>query len=221
MKIFPENASSYGAEIDFIFWLITAVVAVGSVVVIFLILYPLLTRNKNRTQEQRYLKGDNFKQMKLIYLGIVILAIADFSFLFKEGPTWEKIEETLPKEDLHVAVIGRQWLWEFVYPGPDGKLYTADDVKKINQLYLPVNGVVHMDIQAYDVIHSVFIPNARFKQDALPGRSIKRWVKMTKTGTYPLTCAEICGIGHANMKATITVQSAADFQKTLAKLYKK
>ena len=221
MKIFPENASSYGAEIDFIFWLITSVVAVGSVVVIFLILYPLLTRNKYRTREQRYLKGNNFKQMRLIYLGIAILAIADFSFLFKEGPTWEKIEETLPENDLHVAVVGRQWMWEFVYPGPDGKLYTADDVKSINKLYVPVNGTVHLDIQSYDVIHSVFIPNARFKQDALPGRSIKRWVKMTKTGTYPLTCAEICGIGHANMKATIIVQTPEEFKKQLAKLYKK
>ncbi len=221
MKIFPENASSYGAEIDFIFWLITAVVAVGSVVVIFLILYPLLTRSKYRTSEQRYLKGNNFKQMKLIYLGIAILAIADFSFLFKEGSTWKKIEETLPQEDLHVAVVGRQWMWEFVYPGPDGKLYTVDDVKSVNQLYVPVNVVVHMDIQSYDVIHSVFIPNARFKQDALPGRSIKRWIKLIKTGSFPLTCAEICGIGHANMKATITVQTPEEFQKTLAKLYKK
>jgi len=129
--------------------------------------------------------------------------------------------ETLPQKDFHVAVIGRQWLWEIVYPGPDGKLYTADDVKKINQFYMPVNSVVHMDIQSYDVIHSVFIPHARFKQDALPGRSITRWVKMTKTGTYPLTCAEICGIGHANMKGTIIVQSQEDFKKTLTKLYKK
>jgi len=78
-----------------------------------------------------------------------------------------------------------------------------------------------MDLQAYDVIHSVFIPNARFKQDALPGRNITKWVKMTKTGTYPLTCAEICGIGHANMKADIIVLSQKDYEKQIAKLYKK
>jgi len=221
MKIFPDNASSYGAEIDFIFWLITAVAAVASVIVIFLILYPIITKNKNRSKEKQYLLGDNFKQMKLIYLGIFLLAIADFTFLLKEGPTWKKIEETLPEKDFHVAIIGRQWLWEIVYPGPDGKLYTSDDVKKINQMYIPVNAVVHMDLQSYDVIHSVFIPNARFKQDVLPGRNIKRWVKMTKTGIYPLTCAEICGIGHANMKAEIIVQTQEDFEKTLAKLYKK
>ncbi len=220
MNIFPENASSYGAEIDFIFWLITIVVAVAGVVVLFLVLYPIFNRKKDYTKEQRYLKGDNFKQLRWIYLGIVLLAIADFSFLFKEESTWTKIEETLPNKDLHIAVIGRQWMWEFVYPGPDGKLYTDDDVKAINQLHIPVNATVHMDIQAYDVIHSVFIPNARFKQDALPGRSITRWVKMTKTGEYPLTCAEICGIAHANMKATITVESEEDFNKTIAKLYK-
>lgn len=221
MKIFPENASSYGAEVDFIFWLITAVVAVAGIIVIFLMLYPIINRKKEYSNDKRYAKGNNFKQLRWIYLGIILLAIADFSFLIKEGPTWTKIEETLPDNEFHIAVIGRQWLWEFVYPGKDGKLYTADDVKKINQLYIPVDANVHMDIQAYDVIHSVFIPNARFKQDALPGRNITRWVKMTKTGYYPLTCAEICGIGHANMKANITVQSKEDFKKTLAKLYKK
>lgn len=221
MKIFPENASSYGGEVDFIFWLITGTVAVASLIVIFLILYPIVTNKKQRTKEDRYQQGKGFRSMRLIYLGIFMLAVADFFFLYKEGPTWTKIEETLPKDDFHVAIIGRQWLWEIVYPGPDGKLYTADDVKKINQFYMPVNSVVHMDIQSYDVIHSVFIPNARFKQDALPGRNITRWVKMTKTGTYPLTCAEICGIGHANMKGTIIVQSQEDFKKTLTKLYKK
>jgi cytochrome c oxidase subunit 2 len=221
MKIFPKNVSTYGAEIDFIFWLITGVAAIAAVIVIFLILYPLLTRKKNLSPEERYLKGDNFKQLKFVYIAIALMAIADFTFLILEGPTWTKIEQTLPEKDFHVAIIGRQWMWEVVYPGPDGKLYTADDVKQINKMYIPVNAVVHMDIQAYDVIHSVFIPHARFKQDALPGRNITRWVKIKETGTYPMTCAEICGIGHANMKGDIIVQSREDFEKTLAKLYKK
>ena len=221
MKFFPENASSYGSDVDFIFWLITGVITVASIIVIFLILYPILTKNKTRTREERYKKGIGFKELKLIYLGIFLLAVADFYFLYQEGPIWSSIEESLPEKDLHVIVMGRQWLWEFTYPGPDGKLYTDDDVKSINQLYIPVNKTVHMDIQSYDVLHSVFIPNARFKQDALPGRNITRWVKMTKTGKFPLTCAEICGIGHANMKATITVLPEKDFEKQLAKLYKK
>jgi len=220
MNFFPENASSYGSDVDFIFWLITGVIAVASIIVIFLIAYPILTKNKKRSRKERYIQGIGFKELKLIYLGIFLLAVADFYFLYQEGPIWTSIEETLPEKDLQIIVRGRQWLWEFTYPGPDGKLYTDDDVKSFNQLFLPVNKTIHMDIQSYDVIHSVFIPNARFKQDALPGRNITRWVKMTKIGEFPLTCAEICGIGHANMKATITVQSEKDFEKTLAKLYK-
>jgi len=221
MKLFPENASSYGGEVDFIFWLITGVITLAGIIVVFLVLYPLLTKNKKRDKRLKYVKGTSFKELKLIYLGVLLLALADFFFLYKEGPTWTKIEETLPKQDFQVVVMGRQWLWEFTYPGPDGKLYTADDVKSINRLYIPVDKVVHLDIQSYDVIHSVFIPNARFKQDALPGRNITRWIKMTKTGNFPLTCAEICGIGHANMKATVSVLSQKDFEKTMAKLYKK
>ncbi len=221
MKIFPENVSTYGSDIDFIFWLITGVVSVASIIVIYLLVYPLITNRKNRSKSERYLKGESFKQLKYIYVGILLLAIADFFFLYKEGKIWRSIQETLPDKEFHVAIIGRQWLWEFIYPGPDGKLYTADDVKKINQLYIPVNAVVHMDIQAYDVVHSVFIPHARFKQDALPGRKITKWVKITKTGTYPLTCAEICGIGHANMVANVHVLSKEEFNKKISELYKK
>ncbi len=221
MKIFPENASSYGHEVDFIFWLITSVVAVASLIVIVLILYPLLTRKRNYSKEQRYFKGENSKQLRWVILGVVLLAIADFSFLAKEGSTWTKIEETLPPQDLHIAVVGRQWMWEFIYPGPDGKLHTADDVKQFNRMVIPVNATVHMDIQSYDVIHSVFIPNARFKQDALPGRSITRWIKMTKEGKYPLSCAEICGIGHSNMKAVVEVVSAEKFKEITNKWYKR
>ncbi len=221
MQIFPENASSYGADIDFIFWLITGVIAVATIIVTILFLYPIITRKKNRTKEQMYLKGEGFKSLKLIYLGIFLLAIADFYFLYEEASIWNNIEETLPEKDLHVAVVGRQWMWEIVYPGPDGKLYTADDVSKYNQMNIPVNAVVHMDLQSYDVIHSLFIPNARFKQDVLPGRKITRWVKMTKTGTFPITCAEICGIGHSVMKANLIVQSQEDFDKTITNFYSK
>ncbi len=220
MKIFPENVSSYGAEIDQLFWIITAVVGLASLIVLYLVFAPLFTRKKKRSHEERYIKGEGFKQLKWVYLAIAVMAIADFSFLMIEGPSWQKIEESLPAQDYHIAVVGKQWMWEIIYPGKDGKLYTADDTKRVNQMFVPVNAVVHMDISSYDVIHSVFIPHARFKQDALPGRKITRWVKFTKPGTYPLVCAEMCGIAHANMIGKVVVLSQEDFKKKLAELNK-
>jgi len=91
---------------------------------------------------------------------------------------------------------------------------------RTNELHVPVNGVVHIDIKALDVLHSVFIPNIRLKQDALPGRTITRWFEATKTGEYDIVCAEICGLAHANMKGTLTVDSNKDFLAYLDEIYK-
>jgi len=221
MKIFPENVSDYGHQIDSLFWIITSVAGLASLIVLFLVFYPVLTRNKQRSKDEIYVKGRGFKQLKWIYLAIFIMAVADFSFLIIESDGWIKIEESLPQEEFHVAVVGKQWLWEVIYPGLDGKLYTADDIKKFNTLIVPKDAVVHIDLSAYDVLHSLFIPHARFKNDCLPGRKITRWVKFTQAGTYPMVCAEMCGIGHSRMIGKVVVLPQAKFQNELAKMYKK
>ena len=221
MKIFPENVSVYGDDIDFLFWLITIVAGLATLIVLFLVIYPILTRKKHKAKENIYVKGEGFKQLKWIYLAIFVMAVADFSFLIIESDGWIKTQETLPEKDFHVAIVGKQWLWEIIYPGPDGKLYTADDVKKFNTMIVPQGAVIHMDLTAYDVLHSVFIPHARFKFDCLPGRKITRWVEFTKSGEYPMVCAEMCGVGHSRMVGKVVVLPQEKFEKELAKIYKK
>ncbi len=62
-----------------------------------------------------------------------------------------------------------------------------------------------------DVIHSVFLPNLRFKQDAVPGREIVKWVQATKPGKYEIPCAELCGFGHSGMKGYLYVHTLEEF----------
>jgi len=100
-----------------------------------------------------------------------------------------------------------------------------DDVTTLNQLYLPVNKPIIVRLRSKDVIHSFGVPEFRVKQDAVPGLTIPIWFTpnvttaemRSRTGNqefqYEIACAQLCGLGHAKMRAFVTVVSADEFQK--------
>ena len=98
-------------------------------------------------------------------------------------------------------MIGQQWAWTFVHPGPDGKIDTDDDITLIDELHLKKGTLYHYQLESKDVLHSFSIPVFRLKQDAIPGRTITGWFEPTIIGEYSIQCAEICGIGHGLMGA--------------------
>ena len=80
-------------------------------------------------------------------------------------------------------------------------------------MHVPVNKPVHVHLASQDVIHSLFVPQFRFKQDAVPGREIVQWFEVTKPGKYEMPCAELCGFGHSGMKGWIFVHTPEEYQK--------
>jgi len=141
---------------------------------------------------------------------------------------------------VHVEVTGMQFAWYFRYPEPDGKygatnpklmdpsaggeaavgLNTSDAAAKddvvTGTMFLPVDREVDVSLRAVDVIHSFFVPNLRFKQDAVPGLNIHMHFKPTAIGEYEIACAELCGLGHYKMHGMVHVVSQEDFDKWLA-----
>ena len=139
-----------------------------------------------------------------------------------------------------VEATGQQFAWYFRYPGPDGKygrtkpeladasaggeaavgLDTTDPAAKDDivsgTMYLPVNKEVDLTLRSQDVIHSLFIPNMRFKQDAVPGLLIHMHFTPTETGSYEIACAELCGLGHYKMHGMLKVVSQEEFDKWIA-----
>ena len=104
-----------------------------------------------------------------------------------------------------VKVKAVQFAWNFTYP--NGKSYGA--------LTLPKGRHVKLDITANDVIHSFWSPELSQKQDAVPGQHNFLVVTPTRTGTFPVICTELCGLGHALMRSHVTVISAAKFDAWL------
>ncbi len=139
-----------------------------------------------------------------------------------------------------VEVTGMQFAWYFRYPGADGKygktsfklmdpsaggeaavgLSNTDPAAKddvvTGTMYLPVDRDVDLSLRAVDVIHSFFVPQLRFKQDAVPGLNIHMHFKPTAIGEYEIACAELCGLGHYKMHGVVHVVSQEDFDKWLA-----
>jgi len=116
--------------------------------------------------------------------------------------------------DMHVApfgaseitVVGKQWMWKFQHPS--GR-------REINELHIPVGQPILLTMTSQDVIHSLFIPGFRIKQDVLPGRYTKTWFEATEIGEYRLFCTQYCGTMHADMIGQVYVLSDSDYEKWL------
>lgn len=144
--------------------------------------------------------------IEIIYTGIPILLVIGI-FIVMMGTVRAVAAPAPQKSDLAVAVKGHRWWWEFDYP--------AYKVATANELHIPVNTVVQIDLDSVDVIHSFFVPQLAGKTDVVPGQINHMWLKADKVGIYHGQCAEFCGLNHANMRFTVYVDSQADFQAWL------
>ena len=114
-------------------------------------------------------------------------------------------EITSPKpNEMTVNVTGKQWVWSFAYP-EQGDIASSE-------LVLPIDRTIVLKMRAEDVIHSFWVPEFRVKQDLVPGRETTLRITPTEAGEFALRCAEICGVNHTQMVATVRVLDTAGFQ---------
>ncbi|HZD52865.1 MAG TPA: cytochrome c oxidase subunit II [Woeseiaceae bacterium] len=107
------------------------------------------------------------------------------------------------RDALQIDVIAKQWMWKFRHP--TGR-------RQINQLNVPVDTPVELTMTSQDVIHSLFLPALRIKQDVLPGRKTRLRFVAKRTGTFHLTCAEYCGTLHSRMGGSLVVMTRANYE---------
>jgi cytochrome c oxidase subunit 2 len=142
---------------------------------------------------------------------LVSIAIPSFKLLFEELD--------IPKADLTIKATGKQWFWSYAYPD-NGKfefdsLMAQDKQPRLlgvdNELVVPVDKVVRVQVTGADVIHSFAVPAFGIKIDAIPGRLNETWFKATKTGMFYGQCSELCGKDHAFMPIAVRVVSDQEF----------
>ncbi len=205
----PEDVSTFGQEIDSLFYLIYYITSATFILVTVLMIVFLVMYREKEGRRATYTHGNTTLEIIWTIVPAAILIVLSFMSV----STWAKVKRHAPDSDFEIGVTAKQFNWEIAYPGPDGKVGTDDDVKFDNDLHVPVNKVVRVQLASRDVIHSFFLPNLRLKQDAVPGRTILVWFEATKPGKYELPCAELCGFGHSGMKGWLYVHTPQEYQQ--------
>jgi cytochrome c oxidase subunit II len=175
---------------------------VEGALVTFIVKYR--ARGRARTVEGAQVHGHT--RLELIWTVVPVLILCAIGIVvFLELPSISSAPAA--SNPLRVTVEGHQFYWQFEYP---------NGARSINDLYVPVNRVVDLDVVSADVIHSWWIPELGGKIQAIPGRTNHFWFKANDVGTYTGQCAELCGLYHAAMTADVVVTDDAQYAKNVA-----
>ena len=211
-----ESASTYSADIDLLFDVITLLVGVPFLIACFLFFSFIARFKKKEGTPALYITGTEHKYMKWIHRAHVPILAFDVIIVVMAVNVWYQVKQDLPEASSTIRVTAQQWAWTFQHPGPDNVLDTADDIRTVNELHVAKDTLYHFKLTSLDVLHNFSVPVFRLKQDAIPGRVITGWFEATKTGEYDIQCAEICGIGHGLMPARIHIESAGQHASWVA-----
>jgi cytochrome c oxidase subunit 2 len=220
------------AAIDHALWLSLVVTGVVFILTNLLLAY-FSWRYQDDGQTRAAYVHDN---PRLEWGWTIVTAVIMCTFLFKALTLWAAVTSEPPADAMLIEVTGQQFAWNVRYTGPDGMLgrtdhllasqenpigldkadpHATDDVLLLNQMVLPQDRPVRVQVRSMDVIHSFFLPNFRVKQDAVPGMTIQLWFTPKETGDFEIACAEHCGLGHYRMRGQVHVVPARGFDKAL------
>jgi cytochrome c oxidase subunit II len=232
----PPQASTHAGEIDhmivIVHWLMLVLFVGWGAFFVF-----VLFRFRKGANPKANYAGAKGKLAKGLEIGVAIVEV--ILLVVYAIPAWATRVGAFPSEDQAtvVRVTGKQFEWISHYPGADGRFGrrevarvvadnpiglvrtdadAKDDIVTINQLNLPVDRKVLIQLTSLDVIHSFGLFEMRVKQDAIPGMDIPVWFEPNKIGQYEIACSQLCGLGHFRMRGFVNIQSDADFRNFLA-----
>ncbi|HEY1450278.1 MAG TPA: cytochrome c oxidase subunit II [Solirubrobacteraceae bacterium] len=237
----PESGGSSNAnQIDSLYKITLVIALVIFVLVEGAMLYALVKFRARKGAVAAQIRGNTRLELSwTIAAAVILLALAIVTFAKlssiqsppNSGPEGDKLaastedvsrlyasdERKLPPNGkaLNIKVIGRQYIWQYVYPGanePDG----LGAPYSYEEMVVPTNTTITLDIASSDVVHSWWVPQLGGKFQAVPGYHNYTWFKVDKPGIYKGQCALLCGRGHARMVATVKAVPPAQFDEWLS-----
>ncbi len=202
LELMPVEASAQAAPIDWMWnWQVIAMSFLFALIVVPL-LYSLFVfrRRKGDTSDAEHIEGNT--KLEITWTIIPLITVITFAYM----GAWS-LRETrrADPQAMIVKVHARQFAWSFEYPEYGGFVS--------NELHLPVNRQVLLQMDATDVIHSFWVPEFRVKQDVVPGRVTELRITPTLAGSYKVRCAELCGAAHYRMENIVVVSEKAAFEQ--------
>jgi len=199
---------------DFLLYLITAI----ALFVLVLLVIVVVRFNARANPVPTKTTHNTLLEVAWTLIPVIILtaiAVPSFKLLF--------LQQTIPPSDVTVKAIGKQWYWSYGYPDSkfefdsimlQDKDRKADQPRLLavdNEMVVPVNKVVRVQVIGADVIHAFAVPSFGIKIDAVPGRLNETWFKATREGMYYGQCSELCGKDHAYMPIAVRVVNEKDY----------
>ena len=202
-RLFPVSASSFARHVDALFLCLLGmsaalVLAIAGTIVYFAIKY------RRGSPAVRSGSADGHLAVEIAW---IVIPLAINLGIFVWGAAVFFRQQACPRARLEIHVVGKQWMWKFQHP---------DGHREINELHVPRGTPVRLKMISEDVIHDVYIPAFRIKQDVLPGEYSNEWFEATELGEFRLFCAEYCGTQHSRMGGKVVVLEPADYQHWLA-----
>lgn len=210
---------------NFLLWIIVAI----SILVLALLVYVMVRFNARANPMPSRTTHNTATEVAWTVLPVMILvviAVPSFRILFHQI--------NVPQTDFTLKATGKQWYWSFAYPDHgkfefDSLMLQDKELKPgqprllavDNEVVVPVNKTIRVQVTAADVIHSLAVPSFGIKIDAVPGRLNETWFRATKEGVFYGQCSELCGKDHAFMPLAVRVVSEQEFAAWLEQAKKK
>lgn len=203
LPLWPDTASTVAGQVDALFLFLIAVSAFF-VALIFLMVMVFAIRYRRRSEDE--VPKPNFGSLKLEVLWTVVPLLISM-VMFAWGSNVYFTINRAPDNAMEIYAVGKQWMWKFQHP---------EGNREIDELHVPTGRPIRLTMTSEDVIHSLYVPAFRVKQDVLPGRYTQVWFQATKPGTYHLFCAEYCGAQHSGMGGSVVVMDPPAYDAWLA-----
>lgn len=182
-----------------LFWLGLAVF----VVVMALLFVAIFRRRQTDAAEGRFFTGTGFVALGGAVIPFIVLMVV-FGFTLRALLALAEPDEPAP---LTIDVVGHQFWWEVRYP--------EEGVVTANEIHIPTDQPVSINLTGGDVIHSFWVPQLAGKMDLIPGKTSTIWLQADEPGEYRGQCAEFCGIQHAHMAFLVIAQPPGEFAEWL------
>ena len=189
---------SIGNAVSDIFWYI-----VIASIILLLLVTGLMIFFAVKYSRKRHPKPEAVKQrawLEIVWTAIPTVLVLSMFYYGYEG---FKLMRTVPKDAMTIKVTGRMWNWAFDYPNG----------KHTDNLYVPIDTPIKLELKSTDVLHSFHMPAFRIKEDVVPGKDNYLWFKPNSLGSADIFCAEFCGQRHAYMLSKVIVLKKDEFDK--------
>lgn len=203
IPILPPNASNFATEMDLLYFFLVGVSAFFVVLVAALVIYfTVKYRRRHPAQVGADIHGSLVLELTWTIIPLLLSMV-----MFGWGASLYFRMSKPPADAMEIYVVGKQWMWKVQHP---------EGVREINELHVPINRNIRINLGSEDVVHDYGIPAFRQKIDAVPGRLTTMWFRATVPGRYHIYCDQYCGTRHSQMVGEVIAMEPEAYEAWLA-----